>query len=157
MSDERPPAMCTTSGEPVDVVRANQTAETGQHPSYIVLCPDERAKGFVRPYRDAYTHVGLKPTHPLRDLTDEERARWGNEFAQFEPFPPGASSAIGRFWTQKELDTKGCGTVTTMGRALSETYARQPSFYGMTFCVCCNRHLPVAEFVWTADGQPVGS
>ena len=50
-----------------------------------------------------------------------------------------------------------CGTVTTMGRALSETYARDPTFYGATFCCHCNRHLPVAEFVWTADGQQVGS
>lgn len=153
-----PPAMCTTSGEPVDVVRANQTAETGQHKSYIVLCQDERAKGFVRPYRDSYQHVGLVPTHPLRNLTDEERALWGDEFAKFESFPSSdRPSAIGRFWTQRELDTKGCGSVTTMGRALSETYARQPSFYGATFCVRCNKHLPVAEFVWTADGMVVGS
>jgi len=46
---------------------------------------------------------------------------------------------------------------TTDGRALSETYARQPSFYGAPFCVACNKHLPVVEFVWTADGQRVGS
>jgi hypothetical protein len=44
-----------------------------------------------------------------------------------------------------------------MGRSLSETYARDPSFYGATFCVHCNKHFPVAEFVWTADGQQVGS
>lgn len=50
-----------------------------------------------------------------------------------------------------------CGTVTTMGRSLSETYARDPKFYGATFCCGCNRHLPVAEFVWTADGAEVGS
>lgn len=55
MSDEqKPPAMCTTSGEPVEKVRAEQTEATGQHKSYVVLCPDERAKGFVRPYRDAF-------------------------------------------------------------------------------------------------------
>ena|ERR1051326_8504988 len=106
MTDE--PKMCTTSGAPVDEVRAQQTEETGQHKAYIVLCPDERAKGFIRPYRDSYKHVS-------------------------------------------------CGTVTTMGRALSETYARDPSFYGATFCRGCNRHLPVQEFIWTADGQRVGS
>ena len=48
--------LCTTSGEPVDVVRAGQTEEAGQHKSYIVLCSDERAKGFVRPVRDSYVH-----------------------------------------------------------------------------------------------------
>lgn len=102
------PALCTTNGKTVAEVRANQTNETGQHDGYIVLCPDERAKGFVRPYRDRYKH-------------------------------------------------SKCGTVTTMGRDLSETYARQPSFYSHTFCVSCNRHLPVSEFTWTADDQVVGS
>lgn len=50
-----------------------------------------------------------------------------------------------------------CRGVTTMGRSLSETYARDPKFYSHTFCVNCNKHLPVEEFVWTADGQQVGS
>lgn len=100
--------ICTTSGEAPSKVRAEQTEETGQHKSYIVLCEEERKKGFVRPYRDSYKHVV-------------------------------------------------CGCVTTMGRSLSETYARDPSFYGATFCVACNRHLPVSEFIWTADGQRVGS
>lgn len=108
MSEQKAPAMCTTSGEPVEKVRAEQTETTGQHKAYIVLCADERAKGFVRPYRDRYTHLK-------------------------------------------------CGSVTTMGRSLSETYARDPSFYGATFCVTCNAHYPVAEFVWTADGEQVGS
>lgn len=104
------PKMCTTSGEPVEKVRAEQTNETGQHKAYVVLCPDERAKGFVRPYRDSYTHVV-------------------------------------------------CGTVTTMGRSLSETYARDPGFYGATFCCGCQRHFPVGpdgEFEWL-DGTKVGS
>lgn len=105
MSD---PKLCTTSGEPVEAVRAAQTNTTGQHTGYIVLCEEERQKGFVRPYRDRYQHTP-------------------------------------------------CGTVTTMGRALSETYARDPSFYGSTFCVHCNVHRPVSEFTWTADGAVVGS
>ena len=50
-----------------------------------------------------------------------------------------------------------CGTSTRMGEALCETYARQPTFYGATFCVGCQMHRPVVEFVWDADGQPVGS
>jgi len=58
MSEQNGPALCTTNGKPVADVRASQTNATGQHDGYIVLCPDERAKGFVRPYRDAYKHVG---------------------------------------------------------------------------------------------------
>lgn len=50
-----------------------------------------------------------------------------------------------------------CGTVTTMSLPLAETYARQPDFYGATYCTACRRHLPVAEFVWDGDGQRVGS
>jgi hypothetical protein len=156
------PAMCTTSGEPVDVVRSNQTEKTGQHKSYIVLCPDERAKGFVRPYRDSYKHVGIRPTYPTVKLTTEQHERYDQfGYTVFEAYPEGSpesngGSSTGRYWTKADLES-GCGSVTTMGRALSETYARQPSFYGATFCVRCNKHLPVAEFVWTADNQRVGS
>ena len=69
---------------------------------YLVLSDEERAKGFVRPYRDAYVHLT-------------------------------------------------CGSVTTMNRAIAETYARNPTFYGATFCVKCSMHRPVGEngeFVW---------
>lgn len=51
----------------------------------------------------------------------------------------------------------GCGALTTMGLALCETYARDPSFYGSTYCVGCSMHRPVGEFRWDEDGQVVGS
>lgn len=50
-----------------------------------------------------------------------------------------------------------CGTVTKMGLALCETYARDPKFYGATFCCTCRTHLPVGEFTWVEDGEVVGS
>jgi hypothetical protein len=50
-----------------------------------------------------------------------------------------------------------CRASTRMGLALCETYARDPKFYGGTFCVHCNTHFPVAEFVWDEDGARVGS
>lgn len=52
-----------------------------------------------------------------------------------------------------------CGTVTTMALAIAETYARDPRFYGATFCVYCRTHRPVGpdgEFVWD-DGTKVGT
>jgi len=52
---------------------------------------------------------------------------------------------------------KKCGVETRMGDALSETYARDPNFYGATYCVGCQMHLPVSEFYWSADGTDVGS
>lgn len=50
---------------------------------------------------------------------------------------------------------KICGAVTTMGHALAETYARDPKFYGATYCVNCSMHKSVSEFEWM-DGQTVG-
>lgn len=54
-----------------------------------------------------------------------------------------------------------CGKQTSMHLEIAETYARDPSFYGATFCVSCRTHLPVGEFVWVEDGVvtdvPLGS
>jgi hypothetical protein len=100
------PRLCTTSGEPPEKVRAEQTEPTGQHKAYLILCDAERAKGFVKPVRESYRHAT-------------------------------------------------CGTVTTMGRKLAETYARDPYFYGATFCCGCNVHRPLAEFTWLPDGEPM--
>jgi hypothetical protein len=58
-----------------------------------------------------------------------------------------------------------CGGRTTMGQALAETYARDPLFYGATFCVQCGMHRPVGakgEFLWVKDDgtltqEPVGT
>jgi len=53
-----------------------------------------------------------------------------------------------------------CGAVTTMGTALAETYARDPKFYGGTYCATCRDHFPVGadgEFVWDKDGSKVGT
>lgn len=50
-----------------------------------------------------------------------------------------------------------CGSVTHMGLALSETYAVNPKFYGATYCVACQKHLAVAEFVWDGTEEVVGS
>jgi hypothetical protein len=50
-----------------------------------------------------------------------------------------------------------CGCSTHMGLALCETYARNPKFYGATYCVQCGKHLPVSEFIWDgSDNLKVG-
>lgn len=72
-------------------------------------------------------------------LCDEEHARKG--------------SCVPYRDTYKHLT---CGTTTTMGRKIAETYARDPEFYGETFCVNCNAHFRLSEFVWL-DGSQVGS
>lgn len=63
-------------------------------------------------------------------------------------------------WVRPLRDTyqhKKCGAVTKMGRLLAETYARDPKFYTHTYCVRCQTHPPVQEFVWDVDGETVGS
>lgn len=50
-----------------------------------------------------------------------------------------------------------CGVNTKMGHSLSETYARNPKFYNRTFCVGCNTHFPVDEFLWDGTNEKVGS
>ena len=106
--------VCTTDGQPLDQ-RPETDSPDGQHKNYKVLCEDERAMGFVRPYRDAYRHLK-------------------------------------------------CGHITVMGRSLAETYARDPGFYGRTFCQHCKGHFPVGaegEFTWYemdgTEGPKVGT
>lgn len=137
----------------------NKPGPTGQNESYLVLSEEERAKGFVRPVRRSYVHTGRQPRFPLRDLTDEEKARFadvGYDYVKFEKYPASESPKIGRYWTQMELNS-GCGTLTTMGISLAETYAREPKFYGSTFCCGCKTHLPVSEFTWDGTSETVGS
>ena len=50
-----------------------------------------------------------------------------------------------------------CGTVTTMGQRIAETYARDPAFYSGTFCSHCRNHFPLDQFVWDGTDQQVGS
>lgn len=128
-----------------------------QQEAYLVLSEEERKKGFIRPYRDSYQHVGNKPKYSLRDLTEEEKERYkGEDYIKFEIYPESMAPRTGKFWTLKQLGNTGCGIVTKMGRELSETYARNPHFYGATYCVDCQMHKPVSEFVWVSDGEVVG-
>ena len=93
--------------DPTDsrLTHGSDSAPTEQASAYLVLSDLERSKGFVRPFRDAYTH-------------------------------------------------DKCGTVTTMGKAIAETYAREPSFYGSTYCIKCQMHRPLSEFHWyEMDGK----
>ena len=128
-----------------------------QNEAYIILSEEERAKGFVRPVRLKYQHVGIKPRYPLRDLTEEEsEIHGGYGYVQYEADLDDESAMCGRFWTQKMLDS-GCDSVTSMHKDLAETYARDPKFYGSTWCVSCRGHYRVDEFVWDGTVEVVGS
>jgi hypothetical protein len=157
MVDE--PKIELTTGEPVpeDHSHARDRGD-GQQVGYVVLSAEERAKGFVRPVRRSYRHVGVRPKHPTRELTAEEAARHERfGYVAFEPYPEAMAPQTGRYWTAAQLRS-GCGVVTTMGQSLAETYAREPSFYGGTFCCGCGAHFPVGaqgEFVWEGTDERV--
>lgn len=112
----------------------------------------------------------------LNEYLDGKRATTDGKFPQ--SFDAGAPAPIdpatgqhGQYWVLSESErARGfvrpvrrsyihatCGVETRMGLALCETYARDPKFYGATFCVGCRMHLPVAEFRWVEDGEAVGS
>lgn len=136
----------------------------GQQKTYLALSDEERAKGFVRPVRTTYRHVGVAgPKYPLRDLTPDEHERYDKYgYVKSEDYPEEMRPLTGKFWTQADLDRigKGCQATTTMNRVLSETYARDYRFYGATFCATCGGHMPVGprgEFVWVDGGERVGT
>lgn len=165
--------MSPVTDDPADprLTRGVDAAPTPIADAYLVLSDAERAKGFVRPLRTSYVHVGRPaPRFPLLDLTEEQQATYaGAGYVKYESYPE-SEAALGHFWRQEELDDvgKGCGAVTVMAAAIAETYARNPGFYGATYCVGCNMHRPVGpagEFDWDpkhgevipADRLAVGS
>lgn len=134
--------------------------DDGQKANHWVLTEEERAKGFIRPVRYAYQHVGACPKYPLRDLTPEEHAQYDQYgYVKFEPYPESERPMTGRYWTNTQLKS-GCGAVTRMGKSIAETYARDPKFYGSTFCCHCQGYYAVGEFgefVWDGTGIRVGT
>ena len=141
----------TTDRNDPDLGYGVDTEPVSQNQAYLVLSKEELAKGFVRPVRTSYIHVGLKKPANLRDLTEEENTRYSQfEYFKYEKYPESDSSVTGRYCTKKQLAKveNGCQEITRMSREIAETYARNPKFYGATYCVGCQMHLPVEEFVW---------
>lgn len=71
-------------------------------------------------------------------LSDEERAK-------------GFVRPVRRSYRHQDPE---CGAVTTMSLPLAETYAREPAFYGSTYCCGCQMHRPVGahgEFTWMTE------
>lgn len=149
----------STTNDPNDP-RLKNIEASGMQESYLVLSDAERAEGYVRPVRRTYLHVGAPVPANLRDLTEEEHERYDRYgYVKFEEYPDDDGTVTGKFWTENQLNS-GCGAATTMGQAIAETYARNPSFYVGTFCASCGDHFPVGafgEFVWDGTEERVGT
>jgi hypothetical protein len=152
--------------------RLHQVKENGQNEAYIVLSEEERNKGFVRPVRDSYVHVGKKIENTFVEFIpveiyspDDKHFNRENGFVYFGKYHESESPLVGRYLKETEynaliehkIHVGGCGTLTRMNSTIAETYARDPKFYGATFCVGCRKHLPVNEFVWDGTNIIVGS
>ena len=148
------PKTTLTDGSPVTEDH-RELMKNGQQKGYVVLSEEERRNGFIRPVRLSYVHVGKRPKYKLRDLTDDEKKQCPNA-VKFEEYPESESPVSGRYWTADDLNS-GCGSLTTMSISIAETYARDPKFYGGTFCFGCRKHLPVEEFIWADTDERVGS
>ena len=137
-------ARVLVGGAPVTDDHLKINPETGMQKDYVVLTVEERSKGFVRPVRMAYIHVG-KP--PLIDDNSAMDSRYKYNYDRFKypirgdvrPFPG------------------GCLTRTEMHRDIAETYARDNTFYSGTYCASCRAHFPLEQFIWEGTTERVGS
>lgn len=120
-------ARSLSDGSPITEDHKEIDPRTGMQKGYVVLTPEERAKGFVRPVRRTYIHVGKPP-----------------EGESFE-------------YPVRKVFKGGCGSQTTMSIPIAETYAREPKFYSGTFCCSCMEHFPLDQFVWEGTTEQVGS
>ena len=143
--------------------------EIPQHEVYLILSDEERAKGFIRPVRKSYVHVGRKLNYAGIDKMispDDPYAKYNDKVyvATMIVNDQDGKKIGSSYVTQEELDAwkdgkyiGGCGTLTTMAQPLAETYATNTSFYGATYCCGCKKHLYVGEFLWDGTNETVGS
>jgi len=145
--------------------------EGQQNECYLILSEEERAKGFIRPYRNQYIHIGKNiKSHwksIYRILNEEEKNEHKEKYVAIMTVLTDEEGNFkgGAYVTQEQLDKwkkgeqdGGCGGKTIMAREIAETYARNPSFYGATWCMNCKKHIDVNEFIWDdKSGETVGS
>jgi len=145
--------------------------EGEQNEAYLILSEEERAKGFIRPVRTDYVHVGKnikkhwKSIHRILTKEEQEEHKDKKYVAIMTVLTKEDGSFLGgAYVTQEELSAwengaylDGCGTRTTMDREIAETYARNPLYYGATWCMGCRKHIDVGEFVWDGTNEIVGS
>ena len=159
--------MLTTDPKDPELCHGIDTEPVNQCKKYLILSEKERAKGFVRPVRYSYIHKGRYYPYSVEKLNQPYNSEDGRTYVAKVVILldiDGKPKCWG-FLTQREYDqyiktngyVGGCFEETKMGIELAETYARDPKFYGATYCIKCKMHLPVSEFSWIDDGELVGS
>ncbi len=118
-----------TDGSPVTDDHREINPLTGQQKGYVVLNAEERSKGFVRPVRRTYTHIG--------------------KGAKFD----------GGVLLERGVGGCGTNTsmALSIAETFARTAGSGKCFYDGTFCATCCTHLPLNEFVWEGTSEIVGS
>lgn len=73
---------CLTDGSPVTPDHKEINPGTGQQKGYVVLCPEERAKGFIRPLRNRYIHDKCGTVTPISQPIAETYARYPSFYGE---------------------------------------------------------------------------
>jgi len=172
--------MSRLTADPNDpqLTRGIDKEQVDQAKAYLVLSKEEIAKGFIRPVRDKYIHVGKKIERDeegriigrLIKIDDPDYPKHGDYIKEkgyggYIEYPKSKHPRVGRYLEIKEVEAivdrkkyfGGCEGETKMSWTIAETYARDPKFYGATYCIHCKRHIDVNEFVWSNTNEIVGS
>jgi hypothetical protein len=157
----------TTDPKHEDLGHGADDKPVPQNKCYLVLSDEERAKGFVRPVRSqlrARRHRGAEVSAARHHGRAGEELARRRPFVKFEPYPQPAQGLVHRALLDAERCStrvgKGCGTLTTMGRALAETYARKPASTARPTAAAAHMHRPVGadgEFVWDGTDDAGGA
>lgn len=148
----------TTDRNDPELGHGSDKEKVSQNKKYLVLSEEELAKGFVRPVRTKYVHKGEKIEYDkIEDINILPENEQNLGYYAYVKYKESESPLVGRAvsrqyykdFINKNSHTGGCGVETRMNEKIAETYARDPKFYGATYCVGCQKHLPVAEFVWS--------
>lgn len=103
-----------------------------------------------KPPRPGYENSGAPA--PINPTTGQHQAYW---VLSEEERASGFVRPVRRTYIHLS-----CHSATTMSRDIAETYARDPKYYGATFCCNCRKHFPVGEggeFVWDGTAEKVGT
>lgn len=104
------------------------------------------------------TVKGAVPDNPETASVPTNKKLADGQYADHWVIPFDPNSGYVRPFRSSYTHTK-CGTVTTMPRQCAETYARDPGYYGSTFCCGCGEYFPVGkdgQFTWD-NGEKVGT
>jgi len=106
------------------------------------------------------TNSGNKPVEPETESVPNKEKRPDGQHVDHWVLPEEERAKGFIRPVRKTYVHEKCGGSTNMPQAIAETYARNPFYYGSTFCCTCGDYFPVGingEFKWEGSEEKVGS